>query len=139
MKSAQVSSCVSVSELSVVGVLPSRSKLCHKTSRASVTIVLDHTVAFCFMCSLGRWCTFSHDLIQHTQTSSFCGHARATHSCDRGENHIQARPVNWFVFGEKSRKTEPTLGRHLSPISGMIQLLLLAKRRTKCLCLIVVE
>ena len=45
--------------------------------------------------------------------------------------------VKWF-FGEKSRKTEPTRGQHLLPISGMVRPLLLAKRRTTCLCLIVV-
>ena len=56
----------------------------------------------------------------------------------RASSLIQGIVPDEMFFGEKSRKTEPTRGQHLLPIGGMVRPLLSAKRRTTCLCLIVV-
>ena len=57
--------------------------------------------------------------------SSKCSH---TGDCERRAG----------LFGGRSRKTEPTRGRHLLRIGGMVQPLWSANRRTMCSCLIAV-
>ena len=56
----------------------------------------------------------------------------------RASAHNRAvRMANRFMFGDRSRKTEPTRGAHLLPVRGMVQPSLLAKRRTTCLVAVV--
>ena len=39
------------------------------------------------------------------------------------------RDFDWFFFGEKSRKTEPTRGQHLLAIGGMVPALVVGKEK----------
>ena len=71
----------------------------------------------------------------HQSSIETCAVCRCSSQCSHPGDRERRTGV---CLAESQEKTETTRGPHLLPISSMVQLSLLAKRRTTCSCLIAV-